>query len=286
MRDLWRGAPGPGRGIGLVPTMGALHRGHLSLATRARAECARVVLSIYVNPLQFGPQEDYARYPRDLARDAEMARQAGVDVLFAPPDGEIHVPGHRTRVEVEEMQDVLCGRSRPGHFRGVATVVAKLLAIVRPQAAYFGEKDAQQLRIVRRMARDLHFDCAIVGCPIVREEDGLALSSRNVYLTPEERRAAPVLHRALRAAAGRAGAGETDATRLVAAARDLIAAEPLARLDYVEAVDDETLRPVAEVRGRVLLAVAAWFGRARLIDNIVVEPLEGGRRPQDGSERA
>ncbi len=271
MKELARAAPGRGRRIGLVPTMGALHRGHLSLVARARAGCDAVVLSIYVNPLQFGQGEDFERYPRDLARDAEMARQAGVDVLFAPPEGEIHVPGHRTRVEVEEMQDILCGRSRPGHFRGVATVVAKLLAIVRPQAAYFGEKDAQQLRIIRRMARDLHFDCEIVGCPIVREEDGLALSSRNVYLTPEERRAAPILHRALRAAAERARAGETDASRLVAVARDLIAAEPLARLDYVEAVDDETLRPVSAVRGRVLVAVAAWFGRARLIDNIVLE---------------
>jgi pantoate--beta-alanine ligase len=272
MKEIAAGARAGGRRLGLVPTMGALHDGHLSLLRHARSECQAAVLSVFVNPLQFGPGEDFERYPRDLERDAALARGAGAAVLFAPGNGEMHRPGHRTRVEVAGMQDVLCGRSRPGHFRGVATVVAKLLSIVRPHAAYFGEKDAQQLRIIRRLAIDLHLDVSIVGCPTVREADGLAMSSRNAYLTPEERRAAPVLHRALRAAAGAAGAGETGAARLVAVARDTIAREPLARIDYVEAVDDETLEPVARLERPVLLAAAAWFGKARLIDNVVLAP--------------
>ena len=265
-----RAAREAGKRTGLVPTMGALHRGHLSLIDRARAECGAAVVSIYVNPLQFGPSEDFRAYPRDREKDTALAGAAGCDVLFVPEDGEIHPPGHRTFVEVQGMQDVLCGRSRPGHFRGVATVVAKLLTIVRPDAAFFGEKDAQQVRIIRRMARDLHLGVPIVSCPIVREEDGLALSSRNAYLTPGERAAAPVLFRALGAAAGRARAGETDAARLVALVRDAVAREPLARLDYAEAVDGETLEPVTNARPGTLLAVAAWFGRARLIDNITI----------------
>ncbi|HEU4401726.1 MAG TPA: pantoate--beta-alanine ligase [Candidatus Polarisedimenticolia bacterium] len=271
MHDLAHAARGRGERLGLVPTMGALHAGHLSLVERARAECGVVALSIYVNPLQFGPSEDFQRYPRDLRRDGEQARAAGVDILFAPAEGEIHVGGHRTFVEVTGMQDVLCGRSRPGHFRGVTTVVAKLLAIVRPHAAYFGEKDAQQVRIIRRMARDLHDEAAIVACPTVREQDGLALSSRNAYLSAEERRAAPVVRRALLAAAAGAAAGERDVARLVALVRTTAAAEPLGRIDYVEAVDDETLAPVTTLRGRTLLAAAVWFGRARLIDNLLLE---------------
>jgi pantoate--beta-alanine ligase len=270
IKGVARAARAAGKRVGLVPTMGALHDGHLSLLRRARADTDTVVVSVYVNPLQFGPTEDLARYPRDLERDARLCREAGADLLFAPADAEIHLPGHLTSVEVEEMDRVLCGRSRPGHFRGVCTVVAKLLMIVGPDAAYFGEKDAQQLRIIRRMARDLHFDCAIVGCPIVREPDGLAMSSRNAYLAPEERRAAPVLHRALEAGADLVRAGERDAARVVARVREVLAVEPLARVDYVEAVDDESLRPAAAIAGRVLLAAAAWFGRARLIDNVVI----------------
>src|SRR5262245_60767890 len=219
-----------GTSVGLVPTMGALHRGHLSLVERARAECGAVVVSVYVNPLQFGPQEDFQAYPRDHESDRDLLRAARTDVLFLPADDEIHRPGHRTRVEVRGMQDVLCGRSRPGHFQGVATVVLKLLAIVRPDVAYFGEKDAQQVRIVRRLAADLHQETRIVSCPTVREEDGLALSSRNAYLGPEERRAAPALYRALGAAAAAARTGESDAARLVALTRAAIEAEPLARL--------------------------------------------------------
>ncbi len=271
MKAWSRAARSAGRRIGLVPTMGALHDGHLSLVSRARAECDAAVLSIYVNPLQFGPREDFGAYPRDAARDRNLARSFGASLLFAPLEGEIHVAGHLTWVEVEGMQESLCGRSRPGHFRGVTTVVAKLLQIVDPDTAYFGEKDAQQLRIIRRMARDLHLDCAIIGCPTVREPDGLAMSSRNAYLTVEERRAAPVLHRALEAGAALARSGGTDPARVVARVREILDAEPLARADYVEAVDDETLRPVEGFEGRMLLAAAAWFGRARLIDNVLVE---------------
>ncbi len=272
MKALSREARQSGSRVGLVPTMGALHAGHLSLVEAARAECGLVVVSIYVNPLQFAPGEDFESYPRDRVRDEAQARQSLSDVLFIPDEGEIHLPGHRTKVEIEGLQDVLCGHSRPGHFRGVATVVAKLLAIVSPWRAYFGEKDAQQLRIIRRMARDLHMETEVRACPTVRAEDGLALSSRNDYLGPEERRAAPVLRKALLAAAARVAAGKTDAAGVVGEARAIVAAEPLVRLDYLEAVDDETLAPVGEIRGRVLLAVAAWFGRTRLIDNILLEP--------------
>ncbi len=271
MREVSREERSRGRRIGLVPTMGALHDGHLSLVARARAECDAVVLSIYVNPHQFGPDEDFERYPRDLPRDAGLAAGAGVAVLFAPAQEEIHLPGHATWIEVEGLGDVMCGRSRPGHFRGVATVVAKLFSIVRPHVAYFGEKDAQQLRLIRRMAKDLHHEVAVAGCPTVREKDGLALSSRNAYLTPEERRAAPVLYRALREAKAGFRSGEKDAGRLVERVRRTIAAEPLVRIDYIEAVDDETLRPVTTITGRTLLALAARVGGARLIDNIVLE---------------
>ena len=270
MRVFSREARSRGARIGLVPTMGALHQGHLSLVGRARTECTAVVVSIYVNPLQFGPREDFKAYPRDLERDKDHLRASGCDVLFVPQDGEIHVPGHRTTVEVQGMQDLLCGRSRPGHFRGVTTVVAKLLAIVQPDATYFGEKDAQQVRIIRRMALDLHEETRIISCPIVREADGLAMSSRNIYLSAEEKRAAPVLYRALRAAAERARSGETDAARLASLVRETIAREPLARIDYVEVVDGETLEPVTTTRPGLLLAVAVWFGGARLIDNIAL----------------
>ena len=270
MRAFSRDARSQAARVGLVPTMGSLHGGHLSLVERARTECGAVIVSIYVNPLQFGPRDDFKAYPRDLRRDRDLLREAGSDVLFLPSDEEIHVPGHRTFVEVQGMQDVLCGRSRPGHFRGVTTVVAKLFAIVKPDIAYFGEKDAQQVRIIRRMAHDLHDEVRIVSCPIVREADGLAMSSRNIYLTAEERRAAPVLYRALRTAAERARSGETDPARLASLARETIGREPLARIDYVETVDGETLETVTMVRPGLLLAAAVWFGRARLIDNVIL----------------
>ena len=272
MQEIAAAARAAGRRIGFVPTMGALHEGHLSLIARARGDSDELVASIYVNPLQFGPREDFAAYPRDLERDGALCRDAGVDILFAPAEGEVHLPDHRTWISVAGLEEVLCGTSRPGHFKGVATVVAKLFAIVQPHVAFFGEKDAQQLRIIRRMVRDLHLGVEIVGCPTVRAADGLARSSRNAYLTPAERVAAPVLRRALAAAAEAVRAGETDAARIVAGVRAAIAAEPLARLDYAEAVDDDTLEPVTAIRGRVLLAVAAYFGKARLIDNVVLEP--------------
>ncbi|HUD70793.1 MAG TPA: pantoate--beta-alanine ligase [Dongiaceae bacterium] len=264
-----------GARVGFVPTMGALHAGHLALMRRARAECDEVVVSIYVNPLQFGPREDLAAYPRDLESDAALCRGLGVTTLFAPADGEVHPPGHRTWVEVEGLQETLCGRSRPGHFRGVTTVVAKLFALVKPQVAYFGEKDGQQLRIIRKMVRDLHLGVEIAGCPTVREPDGLAMSSRNAYLSPEERRAAPVLYQALTAAAEAVRAGETDAARVIARVQALIAAEPLARIDYVDAVDDETLESVTVIERPVMLALAVWFGKARLIDNLRLVPVGG-----------
>lgn len=272
MREVAQEIRRSGRRLGFVPTMGALHEGHLALVAQARADCDAVVASVYVNPLQFGPREDFGAYPRDLERDARLLSGAGTAILFAPGEGEVHLPDHRTAIEVTGMQDVLCGRSRPGHFRGVCTVVAKLFQIVAPHAAYFGEKDAQQLRIIRRMTRDLHLDVTIVGCPTVRADDGLALSSRNAYLAPDERRAAPVIFRALEAAAKRARAGEHSVALLVQGTRAAIASEPLARIDYVEAVDDETLGPVEVLDRPVLLAAAVYFGRARLIDNIVIRP--------------
>jgi pantoate--beta-alanine ligase len=272
MREMSSEIRRAGRRLGFVPTMGALHDGHLSLVAQARDDCDTVVASVYVNPLQFGPREDFAAYPRDLERDARLLAGAGTTLLFAPAEGEVHLPGHRTSIEVTGMQDVLCGRTRPGHFRGVCTVVAKLFQIVAPHAAYFGEKDAQQLRIIRKMTSDLHLETTIVGCPTVRAEDGLALSSRNAYLSPDERRAAPVIFRALEAAAGRARAGERSPALLVEGVRAAIASEPLARIDYVEAVDDETLGPVEILDRPVLVAAAVFFGRARLIDNIVIRP--------------
>lgn len=266
-----------GARIGLVPTMGYLHEGHLALVRRVRAECDVVVVSIFVNPLQFGPREDYARYPRDLARDCRLLEPEGVDLVFAPPVEEMYPRPQLAFVEVERLGEGLCGRSRPGHFRGVATVVAKLFHIVEPHVAYFGEKDYQQLQIVRRMVADLNFPVEVVGVPTVREPDGLAMSSRNVYLGPEERRAATVLYRALQLARRRVAEGERDAAALRQAVAGCIAAEPLARLDYAEVVDAETLEPVERLQGRVLVAVAAWFGGARLIDNAVIEvPGEGG----------
>ncbi|MBN2265207.1 MAG: pantoate--beta-alanine ligase, partial [Candidatus Aminicenantes bacterium] len=223
-----------------------------------------------VNPIQFGPDEDYARYPRDPAKDALYLERGGVDCLFYPEAAEIYPPGYRTFVEVRDLQDKLCGRSRPGHFRGVATVVLKLFEIVRPDQAFFGAKDAQQVLIIRRMAADLDLDVEVVTRPIVREPDGLAMSSRNAYLSPEERQAARALSAGLRWAEKAVAAGERDAARIVAGVRSLVEAEPLARIDYVEAVDPETLDPVPAMRGQVLVALAVRIGPTRLIDNAVI----------------
>lgn len=271
VRELVRAERRRGKSIGLVPTMGYLHEGHLSLIRRARTECDFVVVSVFVNPLQFGPQEDYNTYPRDLNRDARLAAEAGAAVIFHPAPAEMYPEGFQTHVEVEKLSQGLCGAFRPGHFRGVATVVTKLFNIVTPDRAYFGEKDAQQLALIQRMVRDLNLDVEIVPLPIVRESDGLALSSRNTYLSPAERRAATVLYRALLRGRDLIAAGERDGRRVGEAVRGTLQAEPLvSRIDYVAVVDPETLAEKAALSGRVMLAVAAYIGKVRLIDNIRV----------------
>lgn len=257
---------------GLVPTMGYLHEGHLALIRRARTENELVVVSIFVNPTQFGPAEDFSRYPRDLPRDLALCREAGVDLVFAPEPPAMYPEGFQTYVEVVELAQGLCGASRPGHFRGVATVVAKLFHLIQPDRAYFGEKDAQQLRVIRRMVRDLNMPVEIVSVPTVREPDGLAMSSRNVYLSAEERRAATVLSRALYLARDLVAAGERDAAVIGRRMRDLLDAEPLARVDYLAVVDDESLAPVLRIERPTLVALAVFFGRTRLIDNMLLIP--------------
>ncbi len=255
--------PGP---VGLVPTMGALHGGHVALIERARAECASVVVSIFVNPTQFGPGEDYERYPRDLEADLRTCAAHGVDLVFAPDVPTIYPPGHSTTVDVGPLGTVLEGAARPGHFRGVATVVTILLDLVRPDLAYFGQKDGQQVVVVGRVVRDLALAVGLVVVPTVREPDGLALSSRNAYLSAAERAAAPVLYRALRAAVDDYARGERDAERLRARMREVLAAEPLARPDYVSVADRETLEELAAVDRGALLSLAVRFPSARLID--------------------
>jgi pantoate--beta-alanine ligase len=268
MKALVRRWKGEGRTVGFVPTMGFLHEGHLSLVREARRRSGATAVSIFVNPAQFGPHEDFSRYPRDLGRDAGLLEKEGIDVLFIPSAEEMYPPGYETYVEVRDLQDRLCGKSRPGHFRGVATIVLKLLNIVEPDLAFFGWKDAQQVLVLRRMAADLDLGTEIVACPLVREPDGLAMSSRNTYLSPDERRAALVLSRSLGEAETLVAAGERSAEKVIARTRAGIEAEPLARIDYVEAVDMLNLEPVAEIRGDVLIALAVFFGSTRLIDNI------------------
>lgn len=257
---------------GLVPTMGFLHAGHISLVEHARRENDHVAVSIFVNPAQFGPNEDLAAYPRDLARDLSLLEAAGADLVWTPPVAEIYPPGFQTFVTVEEVAKPLEGASRPGHFRGVATVVALLFNVFRPDRAYFGQKDAQQAVVIRQMARDLAFPLEVVVCPIVREPDGLALSSRNVYLTPEQRAAAPVLYRALNAARAAWRAGEHDGERLRQLMRKALAAEPLAQPDYVSAADPVTLHELGDAGQGVLLSMAVRVGKARLIDNMLLNP--------------
>ena len=275
MKQEARQARAEGRSAGLVPTMGALHAGHISLVRAALGECQPVIASIFVNPSQFGPNEDFQKYPRAFEADAQKLEDAGVDYLFAPEAAEIYPPGFRTWVNVEGLSDRLEGRVRPGHFRGVTTVVLKLLEIVQPQKAFFGRKDAQQARIIRQMARDLHLDSEIVVCPIVREADGLAMSSRNAYLNPKERRAATILFRALDGARASIARGERDALRITAAMREALRSEPLAEADYVELVDAETLDPVTRLRGACLALLAARVGPVRLIDNLLIEERDG-----------
>ncbi len=257
--------------IGLVPTMGALHEGHASLCRAARAETGKVVVSIFVNPTQFGPTEDFGRYPRAFDADLVVCAAEGVDIVFAPEASEIYPLGFRTFVEVEGLQDGLCGAARPGHFRGVATVVLKLFNIVRPDIAYFGQKDAQQARIIRQLARDLDVPVQVRVCPTVREADGLALSSRNRYLDPDQRRQALVLAHGLQEVRRKIEAGERDVTALRRTFEERIRATPGAVLDYVAVVDAETLRPLDVLRGEVLLAAAVQFGGTRLIDNLTIQ---------------
>ncbi len=249
--------------------MGALHAGHTSLIRTARQETGFVVVSVFVNPTQFGPKEDYRRYPRTLDADLDLCAKEGIDLVFAPAVEEVYPPGFGTFVEVESLQDGLCGASRPGHFRGVATVVLKLFHMVKPDLAYFGQKDAQQARIIQQMVRDLNVPVEVRICPIVREPDGLAVSSRNRYLTPEQRRHATVLYRALQKGQGMIEAGERDPTKIRAAMVAMITATPGAALDYAELVDNQTLQEISRIDGPILAALAVKFGETRLIDNMV-----------------
>jgi pantoate--beta-alanine ligase len=276
MKEQARQARAESRVIGLVPTMGALHAGHLALIERARRECSPVIASIFVNPKQFGPNEDFSKYPRAPDSDRKMLEQAGVDSLFAPEPSEIYPSGFSTYVHVEGLSERLEGRSRPGHFRGVTTVVMKLLQIVQPNFAYFGRKDAQQARIITQMARDLNLDSEIVVCPIVREPDGLALSSRNAYLSAEERKAATVLHRALEAARSELAAGVRDALQLQGVLNRTLSAERQARVDYAEIVDAESFEPVVRVSKPAYVLLAVFIGKTRLIDNLYIEPKSRG----------
>ena len=271
MKEYARTARAEGHILGLVPTMGALHAGHTALVSRAKTECSRVIASVFVNPKQFGPKEDFAKYPRDLSADAEKLSAAGVDAVFAPEAADVYPDGFRTYVTVEGISERLEGKTRPGHFRGVATVVLKLFEIVGPRFAYFGRKDAQQVRIISEMTRDLNLDTEIVVCPIVREPDGLALSSRNAYLNAEERNAATVLHRALAVLRGELNAGVRDALELQSAMGKVFGSERLARLDYAEIVSAETFEPVVRVGKRCYAVIAAWVGKTRLIDNALIE---------------
>ena len=258
--------------IGFVPTMGALHSGHMALVERARRECSPVYASIFLNPAQFGPNEDLSKYPRPLEADLEKLTSAKVDGLFLPDAAEIYPSGFSTYVHVEGLSERLEGKSRPGHFRGVATVVLKLLEIVQPHYAYFGRKDAQQVRIIQQMVRDLNRDVEMVVCPIVREADGLALSSRNAYLEIEERKAATVLHRALRAAAKDLATGVRDSLELKRAMHKVLASEPRARVDYAEIVDADTFEPVVRIGRRCYALLAVHIGKTRLIDNMLIQP--------------
>jgi pantoate--beta-alanine ligase len=256
--------------IGLVPTMGALHEGHRSLVQRARDECGAVAVSIFVNPTQFGPNEDFSRYPRTFGADCVLLEAEGVDVIFAPEPVEMYPPGAATFVDVDGLSDRLDGQSRPAHFRGVATIVAKLFLAAEPDRAYFGQKDAAQVAVLRRMVADLGLPVDLVVCPIVREPDGLAMSSRNRYLSSEERNQALVLRRALDAVEAAFAAGERNAAKLIDLARHVFSTQPEVRIDYLEAVDWSSLLPVETVNDSALFAVAAWVGHTRLIDNLIL----------------
>lgn len=262
-----------GLSVGLVPTMGYLHEGHKSLIDRAVAENDRVVVSVFVNPIQFGPTEDLATYPRDLEADSKLCEQAGAALIFAPEPSEMYAEDFSTFVDAGKVTEELCGKSRPTHFRGVCTVVNKLFNIAAPDRAYFGQKDAQQLAVIRRMVRDLNMDLEIIGCPIIREEDGLAKSSRNTYLSAEERKAALVLSKAIFKAKEMVEGGEKDGEKILETMRNIIAAEPLARIDYVEMVRWDSIEVHHTVDGPTLIAIAVFIGKTRLIDNYLFSPV-------------
>jgi len=270
MRSASREARAKGA-LGFVPTMGALHQGHLSLVRAARAQCSTVAASIFVNPTQFGPNEDFKRYPRDLEQDCKLLHAENVDLVFVPSAEEMYPAGPTTFVEVGELANKLCGRSRSGHFRGVATVVAKLFNIVAPDRAYFGQKDAAQVTIIRKLVRDLHFPVEIVACPIVRESDGLAMSSRNAYLDPAQRKQAVVLQHTLVRIQRLFQQGQRSVAQLTSAGQQMLTAEPALKLDYLEFVDQETLDPLSTAAPGTLVAVAGFFGSTRLIDNVILQ---------------
>lgn len=259
-----------GLSVGLVPTMGYLHEGHKSLIDRAVAENDKVVVSVFVNPMQFGPTEDLESYPRDMDRDAALCEDAGADLIFHPEPSEMYEDDFSSFVDMNTLTGGLCGKTRPIHFRGVCTVVAKLFNIVTPDRAYFGQKDAQQLAVIRHMVSDLSYGIEIVGCPIIREEDGLAKSSRNTYLNPEERKAALILSQSLNEGKKLVEAGEKDASKIKKVITDKINTEPLAKIDYVEVVDWKTLEPVETIEGTILTAIAVYIGKTRLIDNFII----------------
>lgn len=257
--------------VGLVPTMGYLHEGHQSLIKKSVEQNDRTVVSVFVNPIQFGPNEDLESYPRDLEADAKLCESTGADIIFNPEPEEMYADGFVSFINMTGLPNALCGLTRPIHFKGVCTVVGKLFNIVTPDRAYFGQKDAQQLAIIMRMVKDLNFDIEIVGCPIIREADGLAKSSRNIYLTPEERKAAVVLGKAVKLGQDMIADGERDAAKIVGEMKKLISAEPLATIDYVEMVNMDTMQSIEKAEGHVLCAMAVKFGKARLIDNFIAE---------------
>lgn len=271
MKELVNQAKSRAKTIGLVPTMGYLHEGHLSLVRECRKQTGLAVVSIFVNPLQFGSNEDFGEYPRDINRDRELLLKEGVDVLFCPDVNEMCPEGFQTSVDVLELQGRLCGRTRPGHFRGVSTVVLKLFHIVRPDVAFFGQKDAQQAIVLRRMVQDLNLDVRIEVLPIIRDEDGLALSSRNIYLSPKERKAALVLTKSLKEAKLLIESGERVTEVVIDKVKGVIEGEPLAHMDYVEIVDLEELKCLDKIEGKVLIALAVFIGKTRLIDNMIIQ---------------
>ncbi|UCC39824.1 MAG: pantoate--beta-alanine ligase [Candidatus Aminicenantes bacterium] len=270
MRSVVRDLRSQGKTIGLVPTMGCLHEGHLSLIRESVKKADSTVVSIFINPTQFGPAEDFKEYPREMRQDIGILEKEGVDYLFAPEAEEMYPEGYKTYVEVSDFQDRLCGRSRPGHFRGVCTVVLKLFNIVDPDISFFGQKDAQQAIVLEKMVQDLDLEVKIEVLPIIREEDGLALSSRNTYLSPEERKAALVLSKSLNAAQGMIEKGERDSESLIRRMKEILNGEPLAKIDYIEIVDIDNLNPLTKIENKTLIALAVFIKKVRLIDNVII----------------